>query len=264
DTIDFVFGVINWKEAASSGTSAKLHDEIDRVMANSAPTAAPVMPLWQDGPSHMPVTKTDLSLPEIAVADEDGLADWLAAARDAAHDAETLDYQGKSALYRALGLAYDFALVAEARPDEYAEILADAGLVALARAPMTPIVKLIFGEKADKAKLSGYAAALGYAYDLHVGAGTAATFIEHFEGGLKGVIAAGRAAKRAAASKPSRSDQLLERVRQQPMQVLIPIEGDDEFVIMVGRRIDAEHVGLVGVAQADTSLLERILKQLAN
>ena len=54
----------------------------------------------------------------------------------------------------------------------YAELLEDAGLKAQARAPMTPVVKLVFGSGYDKGRLTEYAAALSWArrQDLPAGA----------------------------------------------------------------------------------------------
>ena len=45
-------------------------------------------------------------------------------------------------------------------PEDYAELLDDAGLKAQARAPMTPVVKLVFGVHYDKTRLTEFAAAL--------------------------------------------------------------------------------------------------------
>ena len=54
-------------------------------------------------------------------------------------------------------MAYDFAVAAKRVPDDYSEILADAGVKSQARAPMTPIVKLIFGIDYDKTRLTEFA-----------------------------------------------------------------------------------------------------------
>ena len=50
-----------------------------------------------------------------------------------------------------------------ASPQDYAELLEESGVKAQARAPMTPIVKLVFGIDYDKARLTEFAAALSYA-----------------------------------------------------------------------------------------------------
>ena len=59
-------------------------------------------------------------------------------------------------------------------PDDYAELLDDAGLKAQARAPMTPVVKLVFGVHYDKTRLTEFAAALSWARREGVAAGALA------------------------------------------------------------------------------------------
>src|SRR3546814_20151253 len=55
------------------------------------------------------------------------LADWLALARACADHAGAAEGRSRSALYRAIGLAYGFALVAQLRPHDSAELLEDSG-----------------------------------------------------------------------------------------------------------------------------------------
>ena len=93
-------------------------------------------------------------------------------------------------------MAYDFAVAAKRVPDDYAEILDDAGVKAQARAPMTPIVKLVFGIDYDKTRLTEFAAALSYAERENVDFGGFQDFVEQAEGGLKGLVAAERKARR--------------------------------------------------------------------
>ncbi len=81
-------------------------------------------------------------------------------------------------------------------PDEYAEILDDAGVKSQARAPMTPIVKLVFGIDYDKTRLTEFAAALSYAERENIDFGGFQDFVEKAEGGLKGLVAAERKARR--------------------------------------------------------------------
>src|SRR4030095_7370741 len=127
---------------------------------------------------------------------DEGLADRLWAARESAEVCRQADGRSRAALYRALALAYDFALAAKRVPDDYAEILADAGVKAQARAPMTPIVKLVFGIDYDKARLTEFAAALSNAERESVDFGGFVEFVEQAEGGLKGLVAAERKARR--------------------------------------------------------------------
>ncbi|HEY9554640.1 PAS domain-containing protein, partial [Allosphingosinicella sp.] len=203
DTIDYIYGVINWKEVADQDTAAGIAREAYRAAASLA--SAEASPVWADGPSAAPLAFADGSSGDadddqhdldLALGPDAGLADRLCAARETAEAVRTADARSRSALYRALGHAYDFALAAEAEPEDYAEILDDAGLKVQARAPMTPIVKLIFGAGHDKARLTEYAAALSHARREDVTAGGFMPFLEHFSGGLKGIIQAERRARR--------------------------------------------------------------------
>src|SRR6185436_460906 len=107
-----------------------------------------------------------------------GLADRLWAARETADSVKAGEGRTRTALYRALSLAYDFAVAADASPVEYAELLEESGVKAQARAPMTPIVKLVFGIEYDKARLTEFAAALSFARRQHIEIGGFQKFIE--------------------------------------------------------------------------------------
>ena len=61
---------------------------------------------------------------------------------------------------------------------------------------MTPIVKLVFGVDYDKTRLTEFAAALSYAERENVDFGGFQEFVEQAEGGLKGLVAAERKARR--------------------------------------------------------------------
>jgi hypothetical protein len=170
--IDFIYGVINWKELADAETAGILSDEVARAAAPVAECS-----VWADGPnadlptSGSPADEEDH--PALGLWDEDAplapdasLADRLCLARRIADAAREADQRGRAALYRAIGHAWDFALAAEAAPEDFAEILADAGLKAQARAPMTPVVKLVFGAGYDKTRLTEFAAALCWAQGM--------------------------------------------------------------------------------------------------
>ena len=93
EAIDFIYGVINWKEMADSAIVASLVDEVDRAAA--VPPAA----AWADGPSgasaESDIDADTLSLwPEAA----DGLADRLAIARDSAEEADASAGRSRAAL----------------------------------------------------------------------------------------------------------------------------------------------------------------------
>jgi hypothetical protein len=300
DTIDFIYGVINWKEAADATTNQLLVDEVQKVIDSEAPEAeaieprrpalwpeAPVMQdepratSWADGPSasanndaapgFSPATHfLDDTVDEIepaplaleAVGDE-ALADWLAAARISAEAAVQADQRSRSSLYRALSMAYDFALVADERPDEYDELLGDAGIEPQARAPMTPIVKLVFGIGYDKTRLAEYAAALAHGQRANLTRGGFQAFVESYSGGLKGVINAERALRKPAGKSMANADAHIERARTIAPRGIVEMPGDEEFVLLVARRVDGDHVAVLGRMPSDEKLMEKALRHIA-
>jgi hypothetical protein len=281
EAIDFIYGVINWKELADSSTAHALAGEVDRAIA-AAPSVADC-PVWADGPNsdlsestaenghsdHPALSlwgeeeeEDTTALPEL---DPDaGLADRLCAARDCAEQALAGEQRSRAALYRALGQAYDFALAAEADPEGFAELLEDAGIKAQTRAPMTPVVKLVFGAGYDKTRLTEFAAALAWARREGVEAGAFTSTLHGFEGGLKGVVQAERRARRPAPSvSPDRWAELRERLLSaRPLaRVDMTVDGGEEFVLLVARR---EPDGFAIVAPVrDQKLVQAALRKSA-
>ncbi len=89
------------------------------------------------------------ALPPIDPAEME-LGDWLAIARETADIARSSEDRTRATLYEAIGRAYDFSLAAAENPADFEEIVADSGLTVQERAPMTPVVKLVFGADYDK------------------------------------------------------------------------------------------------------------------
>ena len=264
DTIDFIYGVINWKEVASDAEV----DALEREMRDSITHAPvrPMVPVWADGPGRSPqntaaLPPVDEELNAAPVGESESLSDWLAAARANADVALTADTRSRGALYRALSGAYDFALVAEQRAEEYAALLAESKIGVQARAPMTPVVKLVFGAQYDKTRLTEFAAALGFAQRRQLPTGGMKLFLENFPGGLKAIVAAERRERRPE-GKEVKPDQTRERARELPEQAYLTLSGNDEFVIMVARRVDADRVAIIGVVGDDKPLLDRALKHI--
>jgi hypothetical protein len=279
ERIDFIYGVINWKVAADAATTARLLSEVTRASASApAPQAAPV---WADGPNAEDAPRKAFALPplevdetlEIGVAREDddqpsldltvdaGLADRLCAARETAEAVKSADARSRTALYRALGEAYDFALAAEEAADDYAEILDDAGLKAQARAPMTPVVKLVFGADYDKTRLTEFAAALSYGRRRNLPAGGLGMYLERFSGGLKGVVQAERRERRPA-PKPDTGAAVREALREADVLAYVDIMADgEEFVLLVARREPGGDLAIVAPVAPDQGLIERAIRK---
>lgn len=264
DTIDFIYGVINWKEATSAPEAAALETEVAGALASHSPR--PTVRAWADGPHAQPRAPAPDPIEEVEHEEDpaprgDGLADWLAAARDCADAVKTADSRGRAALYGALGAAYDFALVAGERTEEYAELLEYSGLVAQERAPMTPIVKLIFGVDYDKTRLTEFAAALSYGKRHGLPPGGMRHFLDAYPGGLKAIVAAERRERRPA-SKPAPIDTTRDAARALEAQTVLTLPGDDEFVLIVARRVDADRVAVIGVAPDDRAILDKVLRAI--
>ncbi|HEX8654500.1 MAG TPA: hypothetical protein VF693_04675 [Allosphingosinicella sp.] len=285
EAIDFIYGVINWKELADSETATEIAAAVDRAAA-----AAPVIadcPVWADGPnaempeevasvetaveddatlSLWPETETSEAEAEAepeALGADAGLGDRLSHARHSAEAARSADHRSRGALYRALGDAYDFALAAEAEPADYAELLEDAGLKAQARAPMTPVVKLVFGADYDKTRLAEFAAALSWARREGLPQGSFAASLEAEPGGLKAIVRAERQAKRPE-PKVDPIEQARARLRDAgPLGFLdLAVEGDGEFVLFVARR-EADGRIAVLASVGDPATIDRAVRKAA-
>ena len=325
DTIDFIYGVINWKEIADQKTTDELMLEIDQaldVRADSdGPPNGPIvrrgdeMTDWADGPTILgddgdedgdvldlaslsglgddaedgprvawpepdfgagvqadPFPVAELELAAFAAEQtgptEMGLADWLASARELAQAARSSEDRTRGALYGAIGRAWDFALAASAEPEEFQELIADAGLTVQDRAPMTPVVKLVFGADYDKTRLTEYAAALSHAQRHGIARGSLADYLLAAPGGLKGVVQAERALRKAVEGRPVEvregpRETLARKLRKLPTLGLAELAGEgSEFALLVARRLPSGEIVLLGEVPDDVPLLERAARRL--
>jgi hypothetical protein len=272
DTIDFIYGVINWKKAESPAADVPLVPAIgapepveiamveDNVTAAKVPEgdAAPAHFSWEDGPLHDP--DSDEPLPEISLDPDAGLADRLWAARESAEAVKAADNRSRGALYRALSMAYDFALATLSDPDDYAELLEESGMKAQARAPMTPIVKLVFGIDYDKTRLTEFAAALSYALRQDVEAGGFLALIEAQAGGLKALVAAERQARRPQPKPDTKTEVARARLRQAAPIALESVAADSEFALVLARRCADGGVEAVALVD-DEAMVERAIRR---
>jgi hypothetical protein len=303
DTIDFIYGVINWKdlgeapvtpqviraalppldseahEAAEEGDEdmLELTDELAPEEAagievpfdlhSAAEESAPIPHLvWEDGPlaePEPPSSETEDTDGPIELDEDAGLADRLWAARESAEVCKQQDGRSRAALYRALGMAYDFAVAARRVPDDYAEILDDAGVKAQARAPMTPIVKLVFGVDYDKTRLTEFAAALSYAERESVDFGEFQDFVEKADGGLKGLVAAERKARRPDQPAEDKLELGKASLRSAPPLSLAQLQTNQEFALVLTRR-NADGVHEVVELVVDSAMLDRALRRAAH
>ena len=196
----------------------------------------------------------------LALDADAGLADRLWAARETAETVKAGEGRTRAALYHALSLAYDFAIAADQSPEEYAELLEESGVKAQTRAPMTPIVKLVFGIDYDKARLTEFAAALSFGRRQDLELGGFQAFIEKQPGGLKALVAAERAARRPEPKADTKSEAARARLRAAPALSLADVPTADEFALVLTRRgADGTHEPIALVH--DEALVERAIRR---
>lgn len=231
--------------------------------AASEPEAATAAGAWVPEAS----SEHDIELPEIDPSEME-LGDWLAAAREMAIAARGSEERTREALYEAIGRAYDFSLAAAEAPAEFDEIVADSGLTAQERAPMTPVVKLVFGADYDKTRLTEYAAALTHEHRLELPRGTLGDFLRQAEGGLKGVIKAERRLRKEEAGKEVEPVDAPRHALARKLRAIAPLafeaiepEGS-EFALVMIRRTEAGEVVMLGEVPEDVALVERAARRL--
>ena len=275
ETIDFIYGVINWKEAGADAAAASFAPqplqaveededvlELDTVIASPDPHSDAPHLAWEDGP--LADDADEPAIPEVALDDSAGLADWLCAARETAEVVKSADHRSRAALYSALSQAFDFAIAAEREPESYAELLEDSGVKAQARAPMTPVVKLVFGIDYDKTRLTEFAAALSFAKREGIGVGGFKAFIETQAGGLKALVAAERAARRPEPKEDTRGDRARAKLRSAQPISLDTLPADEEFALVLVRRRLGGGGGHEAVALVDDqAMVERAIRRAA-
>lgn len=288
--IDYIMGVINWKELADQATTDELLLAIGQVLDaphQKTPSRRSLMEAndaWADGPAVLDLA----AFPEPAFGSEhvlvldgfeavaavalprdepEALADWLASARDLARVANSSEDRTRSALYAAIGRAWDFALAAQSAPDDFAELLEDAGLTMQERAPMTPVVKLVFGADYDKTRLTEYAAALTHAQRIGLARGELGQYLAEAHGGLKGVVNTERRMRREDAGQALAKrgpEALVESLRALPQRKVAEIAPADgaEFALVLVRRLENGEVAMIGEVMDDAALFERAARNL--
>ncbi|WP_380783475.1 hypothetical protein [Sphingomonas sp. R86520] len=211
DTIDFIFGVINWKELADAEMQATLLAELDAATADASPYRAAAAQVWADGPSggfHIEpasgfaagdVSTTlvselvlDTPLPPI-YAPAGPLGDQLAVARESAAQVRAAEARSRAALNRALGRSHDLAIAAEREDEDYSALLSAACLSGQDDI-LVQIVQLIFGVDFDATRLAAFAAVLRHARRHQVPAGGLASFLDGYDGDLQAIAAAEQSA----------------------------------------------------------------------
>jgi len=117
----------------------------------------------------------------------------------------------------------------------------------------------VFGIDYDKARLTEFAAALSYAQRQDIALGEFQNFIEKHAGGLKGLVAAERQARRPEPKPDTKGELARERLRTAPA---VSLEGvQEEFALVLTRRnADGTHEPVAIVD--DEALVERAIRRV--
>jgi hypothetical protein len=245
-------------------------DEAD-AEADEDPTGLVTDDLGYASLADLPETAETEFAPEPGAVDTHGmeLADWLASARELAEAARGSEDRTRHALYAAIGRAYDFSLAAHDAPEDFAELVTDSGLTVQDRAPMTPVVKLVFGAEYDKTRLTEFATALSHAQRIGLAQGALFDFLRSAPGGLKGVVTEERRLKRedsghsAAPVRDTPHEALARKLRNLDHFALDSVSAQgSEFTLLVARRLPNGEVVLLGEVGDDVPLLERAARKL--
>lgn len=212
--------------------------------------------------------KEKLSGATLAPRAEYGLAKSLQECQDLATAWQTEETKSRAALYETLERAYQFQFETLEDPGGFEELCAREGINHQARAPLTPVVKLIFGADYDKTRVSEYAACLSYAKRMGRQAGSLRELIEATEGGIKGCVKAERAHRReergGSVDKSQKHKELLRNLN--PLMDLFDGSGaTEEFVLLLARRESRDQTKLHILCTLDEkqSVVEPILKRAA-
>ena len=248
--IDLVHGVINWKEAAEQALAPDIVEAVTTAFAGPAqPAPAPVV-LKKEAPIDLAEDRPEL--PELV---ED--------ARALALEARDSEGRSRQALYRALSLAYDVALAAIADEAGFAVLIANAGIVPQTRAPMTPIVKLVFGRDYDRKRLTEFAAVLVHARRLCLGAGMLEQWLSGLAGGIKAVVAAERGERRPALKVDKVQSARMMLGSALPRAIVNMGNVDSEVMLLLARREADGRIAIVFRPIVERSLVDMALKRFS-
>ncbi|MES2496849.1 MAG: hypothetical protein V4618_12090 [Pseudomonadota bacterium] len=247
EAIDLVHGVINWKETAEQALSPDILHAITTAFAGPAQPPAEIVA------DEAAAAAIDIDAPD--------LAELVEHARERAIEARDCEGRTRAALYRAISLAYDIALAAESDKAGFDALLADAGIVPQARAPMTPVVKLVFGRDYDRKRVTEFAAVLTHARRLCLATGMVEAWLPGLAGGIKGVVTAERGERRPAL----KVDKILSArmmLGSAPARAFIDMgEVESDIVLLIARREGDGQLAIVSRPIAERALVEKALQR---
>lgn len=212
--------------------------------------------------------KEKLSGATLAPRPDFGLAKSLQECQDLATAWQAEETKSRAVLYETLERAYQFQFEALEDSGSFEELCAREGINHQTRAPLTPVVKLIFGPDYDKTRISEYAACLSYARRMGREAGTLRDLLEATAGGIKGCVNAERALRREERGVQIDKSQEYKELLRNLNSLTDLFDGSgatEEFVLLLARREPGDRTKLHVLCTLDEkpAMVEPILKRAA-
>ena len=107
--------------------------------------------------------------------------------RTKADEARLAKLQSEAALHEGLSAAYDFALDAEDKAEDYLKLVESKGVKIQLRSPMAPVVRLAFDGLTDEATIAQLEGVMAWALKMNLPRGTLAERIQA-EGGMAAIL----------------------------------------------------------------------------
>lgn len=271
ETVHFILGVMSWKLAEQDAVATP-KPVADQIAAETARLALSDQEKARESASGHADGAPEQPRRQSAELDDDDLAasDFLGLLAKSEHVAGTIHgphSRSRAALYEVLELAYRLFEISVEEPEVYERALEAAGLRAQARAPFTPILKLVLGRNYDKTRLTEYAGALSFAKRSGQTSGGIKEFVSAYPGGIKGCVLAERAARRISKGNLSGDSNAVARQKLDTLDKIgsfrvvekLP-EGD--YFLMLGRRgVGERSVDVVRILDEKAATLEPILRR---
>ena len=118
---------------------------------------------------------------------EDFMQTRLTEVRAKADEARLAKLQSEAALHEGLSAAYDFALDAEDKAEEYLKLVEAKGVKIQLRSPMAPVVRLAFDGLTDEATIAELEGVMVWALKMNLPRGSLAERIQS-EGGIAAIL----------------------------------------------------------------------------
>ncbi|GHF15074.1 hypothetical protein GCM10017044_06520 [Kordiimonas sediminis] len=197
----------------------------------------------------------------------DGIAALLGRLETVDVQAGRSDAASRIALYELLAHAMELYQYAQDHAAEFKDLLKAKGLKMQARAPFTPILKIVFGLDYDKTRITEYASALSYAAYKGITSDDLAEFLNDFPGGIKGCVREERLRRRGIIGHPAHElqEEAMEALRASPALDLSSLKLDQEFSVVLVRKKDggAEAVSQLDLGEASLdAAIRKIAKNL--